>query len=67
MKETEQSMVDLTQAKALLEKIEGGQREQDLKISLPGGIGLPHLPCDFTQCMTPMYGAITDPRWKYKR
>ena len=66
MKKTEQSIVELSQTKSLLEKIEGGQRGTNLKAYLPGAIDLPRIPCDFLQCVTPMYGAVTDPRWTLK-
>jgi len=65
MKQGKPSMMELTQTKALLEKIEGGHRQQNIQdFTLIFDDTFKPTPCDLLSCVTPIYGAITDPRWR---
>ncbi|WP_448548103.1 hypothetical protein [Thalassotalea fusca] len=67
MKQSKPSMMDLTQTQALLEKIEGGHRQQNIQNFTPNfDVIFKPTPCDLLSCVTPIYGAITDPRWQIK-
>ena len=65
MKKEIRNVTELTKAKTLLEKIEGGAGQYTLPtFELP----LKKLPnCDFFECSVPMYGAITLPGWRLKK
>ncbi|ASD68800.1 MULTISPECIES: hypothetical protein [Pseudoalteromonas] len=55
MKDLHQNMQDVTEAKELLVKVEGGLSP----IKFPGDDKLP--PCDWWVCPQPLYGVIIDP------